>query len=66
MRIKRLQLSAAPGTIPDRGRLGGVIQASQRGRGAASAAEAPNCWAAEGRIKARAIAVAPAPTWGSR
>jgi hypothetical protein len=46
MRIKRLQLSAAPGTIPDRGRLGGVIQASQRGRGAASAAEAPIRWLA--------------------
>jgi hypothetical protein len=66
MRIKRLQLSAARGAVRDRGTLWGVNQASQRGCGAAPAAEAPNCWAAEGRIKARAIAVAPAPTWGSR
>jgi hypothetical protein len=39
---KRLQPTAAHGAAPDRGRLGGVNQASQRGCGAASAAEAPH------------------------
>ncbi len=28
---KRLQLTAAPGAVPDRGRLGGIIRAPQRG-----------------------------------
>jgi hypothetical protein len=54
MRIKRLQLPAARGAIPDRGTLEGVIQASQRGYGAAAAAEAPHRWAAGSVNRARA------------
>ena len=46
MRIKRLQQTAARGAIPYRGTLRGAIQAPQSGCGAASAAEAPNRWAA--------------------
>ena len=44
---KRLQPTAARQAFPDRGTLGGVNQAPQRGRGAASAAEAPVRWAAQ-------------------
>jgi len=43
---KRLQPSAARGAVPDRDTLVGVNQASQRGCGAASAAEAPSRYAA--------------------
>jgi len=50
-----LQLPDALRAIPDRGTLGGVIQAPQRGCGVASAAEAPNRWPAEQPVNWQAI-----------